>query len=42
MTAAIDADALNGLAPVPEPSISTLLLSGLCAIGLLGFRRGLH
>jgi hypothetical protein len=40
--ASVDADALSGLAPVPEPDITTLLLSGLCALGLLGMRRGLH
>jgi len=33
---------LDGIIPVPEPSIFTLLLSGLCALGLIGLRRRLH
>lgn len=32
----------EGLAPVPEPSVSTLLLAGLGALGLIGLRRRIH
>lgn len=38
----IEANPMDGIIPVPEPSISTMLLAGLGAIGLIGLRRRIH
>ena len=39
---AMDADPMEGIIPVPEPSVSTMLLAGLGAIALIGLRRRIH
>jgi hypothetical protein len=38
----IEANPAEGLVPIPEPNVSSMLLAGLGAIGLLGIRRRLN